>query len=473
MKVVDLEIYKALLDKSDMIFSLISCEGKYVDVYPPYEGYETLIGQHITEVVNPDHYEISISNFNKSLDGITTNFVINSMTEDGDVDWWQNTNIPVIKNEEVVNVLSLAKNINNQMKFREDDSLLESLLSSSPDYISLINDQYEYIYLNKKMSSYKNVRFVGRTLEDIFGKDHFLDLKKDLDRAKSDKVLITRNNSMKDPLGRQRHYETRISYSNMGNLGQYIIIARDITIEKEAELTIDKQQKRISENSKWVALGEMSAGIAHEINNPLMIIKGRAKQISKLIDNGDIVRAKKLIDNISKSTDRIDNIVKGLRTYSRLEVNDPYSSININEVICETLSLYQSQIMAESISLNVNFADEHVFVEGHPGEISQVLLNLLNNAKDAISNQLKKWIQINLRTDIENVYIDIINCGEKIDESIVSKIFDPFFTTKDVGEGTGLGLSLSNTIVRNHGGELFFNEVGEYTTFTFSIPLSQ
>jgi C4-dicarboxylate-specific signal transduction histidine kinase len=216
----------------------------------------------------------------------------------------------------------------------------------------------------------------------------------------------------------------------------------------------------------------MSAGIAHEINNPLTIIKGRSRRLLKLLEEGNTEKAKDLVESISKSTDRIDHIVKGLKTYSRQEFDDPFLQLCINEVIEETIRLYQSQVTAQNVALETNFESENIYIDGHPGEISQVILNLLGNAKDAVIENGGGWVRIVVRTSRENAFVDVVNSGDRLDENISNKIFDPFFTTKDVGKGTGLGLSLSRNIVRNHSGDLYFNKNTRNTTFTFSIPLS-
>ncbi len=473
MRIKDLAVYEAILQKSDIIFSLMDTNANYLDLTPAYEGYEDLIGKSMFEVVKPEQIELAKAHFEKCLSGVSTSFIVNSIASGGEIDWWQNTNIPISENGKTKYILSMAKNINNQMEFRKDDSLLESLLYSSPDYVSLLNENYEFIYVSRIQNAYRGIRFIGNHVKNVLGEDAFTRLLPFLKKAKSERVLVNRESEIINPNGEKRYYESRIKYNETAiNEGQYLVITRDVTLEKESEALINVQQKRIDKNTKWVALGEMSAGIAHEINNPLTIIKGRSRQISRLIESGDLEKAKELLDNISNCTDRIDNIVKGLQTYSRKEVNDPHQIVNINDILSETINLYQSQIKAENIILSISYEAENLYVEGHPGEISQVILNLLNNAKDAIFHDDKKWIEIKLRADLENIYIDISNSGKKIDESIVNKIFDPFFTTKDVGKGTGLGLSLSSSIIQNHAGSLYFDSDKDFTTFTFSIPLS-
>ena len=472
MKLKDLSIFDAVLRESDIIFALMDLDGNYLDLYPVYDGYENIIGRPVFDQVKEDRVKLAKKHFDIALNGTTTSFEINSETEAGEIDWWQNTNIPIIKDGKVTYVLSLAKNINNERRFQKDDSLLQSLLSSSPDYIALVDENYRVMYVNKVQNAFKGTRFEGTKLADFLGEKHFEGLKEYLDKAKREKIVVSRRSSIKDNEGRTLFYESRFKYVENDGQGQYIIFSRDITFERENEITINRQQRKIDENSKWIALGEMSAGIAHEINNPLTIIKGRSRSLLKVLEEGDIERAKELVENISKSSDRIEHIVKGLKTYSRQEFDDPFQQICVNDVVKETIQLYRSQVTAENLELDTIFESEGIHVDGHPGEVSQVILNLLNNAKDAVLDDNGGWVKIIVRSSSEDAFIDVVNSGEILDPKIVAKIFDPFFTTKDVGKGTGLGLSLSRNIIRNHSGDLYFNRNTRNTTFTFSIPLS-
>lgn len=237
------------------------------------------------------------------------------------------------------------------------------------------------------------------------------------------------------------------------------------------ELEISKIQ--LIHSSKMASLGEMASGMAHEINNPLTIIKGKIKVITLILEDLKI-QDKFLnseLDKIKITTDRIGKIVKGLRTFSRVSENDPYDFIPLERLIHETMDLCSERFKSEGIDLVIQSIPD-IKIKCRSGEISQVLINLLNNSSDAITNLDKKWIQIsfsNLSTYRMN--ISVTDSGNGIPPHIADKIMDPFFTTKDVGKGTGLGLSISRGIIEAHGGELRLDQTSSHTRFIFDLEI--
>jgi PAS domain-containing protein len=206
MKIKDLPIYEAILQESDIIFALMDMNLNYIDMHPVFDGYQDSIGTSVFNHVTPENYKLVQEKFNLAKSGKTCSFEIDSLSETGNVDWWQNTNIPIFIDGKVSYILSLAKNISNQKKFKEDDSLLESLLSSSPDYIALIDEEYRYIYVNKIQNAFRGTRFEGTYLKDFLGEKYFLGLKEYMDRAKREKVVVNRRATIKDPEGRTLYY---------------------------------------------------------------------------------------------------------------------------------------------------------------------------------------------------------------------------------------------------------------------------
>jgi signal transduction histidine kinase len=219
-------------------------------------------------------------------------------------------------------------------------------------------------------------------------------------------------------------------------------------------------KKRAIEQSKFSALGIMSAGIAHEINNPLAIIIGRAELIAKQISLKNDTNIEVHLLNIIKTADRISKIITGLRSFSRETNTDPFVKVISNNLISAAIDLCSEKLNQNQIKLTVNTMNDFVIM-GSEGQLIQVLVNLINNSCDAIQLASEKWIQIEVQHD----QIKVIDSGQGISRKIANKIMQPFFTTKEPGKGTGLGLSISKGIIEKHGGEIILDESSPNTTF--------
>lgn len=256
-----------------------------------------------------------------------------------------------------------------------------------------------------------------------------------------------------------------------------IASVEDQVIERTRELlasqkVVAEQQQAVLASAKMSALGEMAGGVAHEINNPLAAIKNISGQLQEVVDDDPLDRnlVKELASDVEKTTNRIAKIVQGLRTFSRDGSNDPFYQVNIHKLIEETLSFCGERFKSNGTKLIVgDFANDLTF-EGRETEISQVLLNLLNNAHDAIAKEQDRWIKVEVLNDEHFIEIHVTDCGKGISQEVRDKMFQPFFTTKEIGKGTGMGLSISSGIVRKHGGELWLNTESKNTSFVVRLP---
>lgn len=235
-----------------------------------------------------------------------------------------------------------------------------------------------------------------------------------------------------------------------------------------------KIQMQMIQSNKMASLGEMASGIAHEINNPLAIIKMAALQMQKNITPDNTV-LKSSVSRIDSTVDRISKIIQGLRTFSRDGRNDPFELVSFDKMIEDILSFCNERLKHHSIRLIIDELDPNLVFEGRQIEISQVLLNLFNNAIDALdsSGVEDKWIKIYAKNDGDFLEIKISDSGPEIPMETQRKMFQPFFTTKEIGKGTGLGLSLSLTIVKNHLGEIYLDGESANTCFVLRLPNKQ
>lgn len=253
----------------------------------------------------------------------------------------------------------------------------------------------------------------------------------------------------------------------------YLGVAEDLREIKKIQALNELQRVTMISNAKMAALGEMAGGMAHEINNPLAIISGHTMILRKMQTFGELddTSLGNSLLKIDDTCQRIAKIVKGLRAFSRDTANDPKVEISIYKIIEDTLDLCQQRLTNNSIKLTIDIKNEFNIL-CRPVQITQVLLNLLNNAMDAINHQKDKWIKIKVQTLGEKLIVTVTDSGNGINASVVDRMMEPFFTTKDPGKGTGLGLSISKGIIEDHGGHLRYETYQGHTQFQIELPVS-
>jgi C4-dicarboxylate-specific signal transduction histidine kinase len=250
-----------------------------------------------------------------------------------------------------------------------------------------------------------------------------------------------------------------------GEIGGVIVMAENISSRKEAEM-------RLAQTSKLSALGEMAGGIAHEINNPLSIIKGYIDLLRRHSSRHSLSPELLLqyINKMDQTVSRISRIVNGMRRFARESSMDEKVKYSINKIVEETLDICQERINNNGTAVDVEYLKGDSDILCRPVEISQVILNLINNSYQATSDYPHPWIKIKLEENGDMFRISVIDCGERISAQIRQKLFQPFFTTKDIGVGTGLGLSISRGIIEEHKGKLYYQDDAPNTTFVIDLP---
>lgn len=249
----------------------------------------------------------------------------------------------------------------------------------------------------------------------------------------------------------------------------------DNTIQVEIENEVEIAKTKLISSAKMAALGEMSAGIAHEINNPLTVIQARAFQLNEMAETGQVnlEKLQEAAESISHTADRIAKIIKSLRTYAREGSSDPFDMVHVDQLVEETLEFCRAKFSSHGVNILVKPIDPDLEVECRLIQIEQVLLNLLNNAYDAIEFLPIKWIEIEVLTQDTYITISVTDSGTGLTPQIAEKLMQPFYTTKEVGKGTGLGLAISEGIALSHNGNLFFDPTSENTRFTLKLPKVQ
>ena len=277
-------------------------------------------------------------------------------------------------------------------------------------------------------------------------------------------VLHILQDSHKDKLRLEASRKAMIHI--MGNL-------QDTTAEMQRrEHELRDKQEQLVQAGKLATLGELTTGVAHELNNPLNnigLFVGNAVDLIELsvTDKGQIVRElRHAMQQVRKATE----IISHLRTFGRAA---PVSRepVSLRQVIERALSLMQEQLRLRAIEVTLELGSEEAVVLGNPIQLEQVFINLLANARDAVADSRRKAIRISGSVGSAAVEVALTDTGHGIPPGLERRIFDPFFTTKEVGKGTGLGLSITYGIIKDHGGTIsVVSRADEGATFLIRLP---
>ncbi|MBY0451571.1 MAG: GHKL domain-containing protein, partial [Bdellovibrionaceae bacterium] len=237
------------------------------------------------------------------------------------------------------------------------------------------------------------------------------------------------------------------------------------------------EQRAMTEHANRLAsLGEVSAGVAHEINNPLSIVTGSLNLLETNLKSNSSLNAQhaNYIQRSFKALERIQKIVKAMSILSLRSSSPTRLEEYPNVIVEQALSIFNEKIYQNRIIIKRDLRSEEP-LSCDPTQLTQILVNLLNNAIDAVQNaenDADRWILIETETVGSRVVLSVSNGGAGIKPEVTAKLFTPFFTTKPVGLGTGLGLSISRSIALQHQGDLNYEPQGNITRFRLSLPHS-
>ena len=271
-------------------------------------------------------------------------------------------------------------------------------------------------------------------------------------------------------------------FNKEGEIVAAVHIVKDITKRKKAEQQLADAyqelrdtQEQLIQSSKMAAMGQLAAGISHEINQPLTGIKGFAQAALMELEDGNPIR--KDLQRIVEQSDRIDKIIQNVRLFAR-KSDFKLEELDVNKPIEDSLMLLGEQLRVHNIRLNKSLATDLPKIKGDTNQLQQVFLNIITNARDAI-DCLKRpeggdiTVESSLNRDRTAIEITFKDNGCGIPSEDLENIFNPFFTTKSTEGGIGLGLSIAYRIIENHRGRIDVeSKVGEGTTFKIYLPLA-
>lgn len=239
---------------------------------------------------------------------------------------------------------------------------------------------------------------------------------------------------------------------------------------EESEKNLSLERAKALQAAKLASLGEMSAGIAHEINSPLAVISGVLQALPKYLSEPERLRSKAELG--MKAVERISTIVTGLRKFSRSSAQQPHQLVPLGRVVQEAIVLVGAKAHLLRVPIHWEVPPDAV-IRCNEIEMEQVMVNLLRNSLYAVRHQDERWVRVQAEVRGERVVLRIRDAGRGLLPEVRSRLFQPFFTTKPPGEGTGLGLSIIKGILEDHGAMIRLVEDDGHTCFEISFALPQ
>lgn len=233
---------------------------------------------------------------------------------------------------------------------------------------------------------------------------------------------------------------------------------------------LERAQAALVQAGRLAAVGTLAAGVAHELNQPLTVIRGIAQILVAEPEPPPTWRAD--LELILRQTGRMARVVEHLRVFARATPAEP-GPCDLNAVVRSALELFERQLAAHRITLHLELAEPLPLVRGDAQRLEQVVINLVANARDAMAEggRLRIRTGVSHRLGRAGVRVTVADSGQGMPPEVAARIFDPFFTTKAVGEGMGLGLSISHGIVEEHGGNIALRSVvGKGSVFVVWLP---
>lgn len=364
-------------------------------------------------------------------------------------------------------------------RLRESEEKYRSLFDSNPDPVFVVdaatgrildaNSQAELVY------GFSRKVLVGRSMADL--------------ESPAQSWSLTAYFANRDAPGRvlfpkMRHLaaDGRTLYVNL-HACRIAYRGRDAVIVSAADITeLVEKDAQLIQASKMKTLGEMSTGIAHELNQPLNAIRMGSDYLLMMAERGQTIpfgRLASVTASISSQVDRAAAIIGHLREFGR-KSQPNLEEVDIRDPIRGVLTILGQQLALQGITVNLDLAPDCPPIKAHANRLEQVFFNLVTNARDALlapsesaAGERPREISIRSFTREDRVVVLVVDTGCGIAQNALGKIFDPFFTTKDIGQGMGLGLSISYGIVKDYGGDIAVaSEPGHGTTLRLSFPAS-
>ncbi len=372
----------------------------------------------------------------------------------------------------VGNNWDITKERETEVKLQEAHYEIEKFFSISLDPLCVASQSGYLKRVNKAfvdILGYSEQELTSQPFLNFVHPDDVVATKVEMEKLERGIPTLRFENRYRTRFGSYRHFNWVVVPDN--EKGLLYGVVRDMTDE------IRNQHKAL-QAAQMASLGEMASGVAHEINNPLAIVQGKARQIEKDVTMGTInaEKVKADLQKIVSTTDRIVKIIKGLRSFSRDSSKDPIELTSIHSIVEEVIDLSGERFKHHEVDLRLDIKSD-IMIQCRGSQIAQILMNLLNNGLDAALDSQNvnqaKWVELAVQKYGARINLIVTDSGTGITPDVAEKMMRPFFTTKGVGKGTGLGLSISKGIAEDHFGTLRFEPNGINTRFILDLPILQ
>lgn len=362
----------------------------------------------------------------------------------------------------------LQKSINTEIQATNQKEILQEYINALPGIVGVIDSEGTYVMINNYLNGEIRRLILGTKVGATL-KNNAISLMI-IDFMKSSETHLTREIYSPDLSGENWYMVNlkKISTPQEGVIASILPI-NDL-VRAKSELKI--QEARSQYAAKLASLGEFSATIAHEVNNPLTIIAGATNQLKSILRDSpqDSESIAILSDKIQDTTQRISRIIRSLKMLSGDADEEPYRNVSFSSVVEPAIEITKQKVSQCGITIKIIGSETPVDLFGNEVQLSQVLMNLVSNAIDAVKDSEIKQIEIQYVVTLQWLDILVIDSGRGIPKDVRPNIMTPFFSTKDSQQGTGLGLSISKEIIEHHQGTLSFLEDEPKTTFRIRLP---
>ena len=477
-----INLFEQMVSVIDEAFWITDLEKNKVVYISP--GYEKIWGtscqslydnpKSFLDAIHPEDRQRVTEALSKQITGVYDE-IYRIIRADGDVRWIHDRSFPQLSIDNEFRIIGLARDITNQ---KSSERKFYSIIQASPVPMAINDDSLKITFINQAF-----IKTFGYTSEDI---PNLLDWwpKAYPDQAYREWVEKEWQNELKrsvlagedfKPIEVEIHCKDgsiKTVFANATPLpgtisNEHLVVLYDISERKFQEKALKEKEQKLIQASKMASLGEVAAGVAHEINNPLTIIMSAANLLKKNRENPENFNSK--VESILKASARISKIVLGLKKFSRSSVRVNHKAFSLNSIIKESIFLTSEKSKVQFTPVIFECAFD-VQINCNESEIEQVLINLINNAMDAVFELDEKWIKIEITQDAQSVFLRVTDSGSGIPADIQEKLYNPFFSTKPVGEGTGLGLSITKGILDEHHSKIRIVPNSPNTCFEIRFP---
>ncbi len=469
--------FRAFLDASPDLLFRMNRDGRYLD-YIARDGSDLFIpgqmaiGRTARELLPAEIAEREMSSIHRALEtGEMQMYEYRLPLASGPRDYEARVVVSG-EGEVLVVVRDITEHKQAQEELTRKNEFINSVMESTSNSVWAFDMDGNFTFVSKAtlaLSGYQPDELMGQTFAVLFEPQVYRILRmhfQKLSAGQAERVLMEEKLLRKD------------GGTMLVNLGLAPIVHNDeitgvvASVEDITEKRAIEQQ--LAQAAKMATMGEMASGVAHELSQPLNVVKMAAQLIQDSVVQSDyddeflLERSGKIIAQV----ERAGSVINHLRVFSH-KSGDSYGELEANRPLREAIGLLGQQLKVQAVQVTTDFAEDLRPVMGHQYSLEQVFINLLINARDALSELPEnRPRRLDLRTFAENdrVIYEIANNGPRISDDVLERMFEPFYTTKEVGSGMGLGLSLSFGIIRDHRGVISARSDDNRTVFTIRLP---